>query len=273
VLHNRLTGPTGWELVFVRDGMNTIIAQTVKIQNINAYTRRDRERPKRDAKVGMLPPKLAQMIVNLATGKLADAELTSICDLPATTRVEPGSLNKTVLDPFCGSGVILQEAILMGYSTYGSDNDERMVRYTQENLAWLDEQYRFTTSTQLEHGDATQHQWNPLPNFVASETYLGRTFTSSPQPQILAQTIMDCNVIIKKFLKNWHAQVATSSRLCLAVPAWQMSPGRFKHLPLIDQISELGYNRVSFEHATVDQMIYYRPEQIVARELLVLTRN
>jgi hypothetical protein len=127
--------------------------------------------------------------------------------------------------------------------------------------------------TKFEVGDATNHQWTSGADLVASEAYLGRPFTSTPQAEVLTQTIMDCNLIIKKFLQNWQRQSQPGSRLCLAIPAWQIKPQQFKHLPLIDQISELGYNRVSFEHATFDQMIYYRPDQFVARELLVLTRN
>src|SRR5579863_5743173 len=57
VIHNKLTDERGWELVFVNDGQKTIIAQTIKEQDIAAYTLRDHDRPKRDAKVGMLPPK------------------------------------------------------------------------------------------------------------------------------------------------------------------------------------------------------------------------
>ncbi len=83
IIHNQLTGPTGWELLFIRESGKTIIAQTVKVQDIDAYARRDRLRPKRDAKVGMLPPKLAQIIINLAAGKLPSETLQSICDIPA----------------------------------------------------------------------------------------------------------------------------------------------------------------------------------------------
>jgi hypothetical protein len=108
---------------------------------------------------------------------------------------------------------------------------------------------------------------------VASETYLGRPFTASPAAEILAQTAADCNLIIKKFLKNIHGQLKPGTRLSLALPAWQTKRGQFKHLPLIDQIEDLGYNRVSFEHAGDDQLIYYRPGQIVARQLIVITRK
>lgn len=277
VLHNQLTGPTGWELVFIRDDGKTIIAQTVKVQDIEAYTKRDRERPKRDARVGMLPPKLAQIIINLAVGQLPEEKLQNICDIPAGQPFPHRLLGQTVLDPFCGTGVILQEALLMGYDVYGSDLDQRMVDYSDFNIkTWVRRGYNLDVSkVEVIQADATNADWGQLGHidFVASEAYLGRPFTSMPSPEILTQTIADCNLIIKEFLQNIHGQLEAGTRLCLAVPAWQTKPNQFKHLPLIDQIENLGYNRISFEHAGDDQLIYYRPDQIVARQLLVITKE
>ena len=299
VIHNHLTGLNGWELVFVRSGTQTIVAQTVKVQDIEAYTRRDRQRPKRDAKVGMLPPKLAQILINLASGAIDEDKLESICDIPAGQPIPRKILAKTVLDPFCGTGVVLQEASLMGYEVYGSDLQSRMVDYSRQNLDWLNNLYDFkfknqkedhkpeATTTELgsathrpgsdtcrlETGDATTHQWTPPIDLVAAETYLGRPFTSTPTPEVLAQTIADCNLIIKKFLRNIDGQLTKGTRLCLAIPAWQTKPNQFKHLPLIDQIEDLGYNRVDLKHAGNDQLIYYRSDQIVARKLIVITRK
>jgi SAM-dependent methyltransferase len=274
VLHNQLTGPTGWELVFVRDGDKTIVAQTVKVQDIESYAKRDRGRPKRDAKVGMLPPKLAQIIINLAAGKLPEDKLASICEIPAGQAVPRPQFEQTVLDPFCGTGVILQEAALMGYETRGTDLEPRMVDYARQNLAWLSQNYRLSpVCCRVEAADATNAKWPQPTDMVASETYLGRPFTAPPSPEILSQTAAECNLIIKKFLQNIHRQIKPDTRLSLAVPAWQTTRGQFKKLPLIDQIEDLGYNRVSFEHAGDNQLIYYRPDQIVARQLLVITRK
>jgi len=274
VLHNRLTGPTGWELIFIKNGNKTIIAQTVKVQDIESYTRRDRGRPKRDARVGMLPPKLAQIIINLAAGRLAEETLQNICDIPAGQKVPCPQLDEKVLDPFCGTGVILQEAYLMGYGVYGTDLEQRMVDYTLENMRWLVDNFNPSgRSSRFEKADATGYRWPHEFDFVASETYLGRPFTGQPEPEILAKTVAECNLIIKKFLQNIHGQIKPGARLCLAVPAWQTKPGQFKHLPLIDQIGNLGYNRVSFERAKPEDLLYYREDQIVARELLVITRK
>lgn len=274
VIHNKLTGPNGWELVFIKDGTQTVVAQTIKVQDIESYTKRDRTRPKRDAKVGMLPPKLAQIIINLATGRLPEETLSNICDIPADQEIPMVRLDNQLLDPFCGTGVLLQEAALMGYDIYGTDLEKRMVEYSEQNLGWLSENYGLApVCCRLETADATDHTWNEPVDMVASETYLGRPFTSSPDPETLARTIADCNLIIKKFLKNIAPQLKSGTRLCLAVPAWQTKPGQFKYLPLIDQIRDLGYNRISFEHIRDEKLLYYREDQIVARQLLVITRD
>lgn len=274
VIHNKLTTPTGWELVFVRDGDKTIIAQTVKVQDIDAYARRDQQRPQRDTKVGMLPPKLAQIIVNLSVGLLPEDKLESICDIPAGDPIPFTLLNKTVLDPFCGTGVLLQEASLMGYHVVGTDLEPRMVNYSGKNLDWLSELYNLEgLDSVLEVGDATNYTWEVQPDFVAAETYLGRPFTSQPTAEILNQTVSDCNLIIKKFMRNIHDQLKPGTRLCLAIPAWKNKSGDIKRLPLVDQIEDLGYTQVSFEHLGGEPLIYHRADQIVARDLIVIVRK
>jgi tRNA (guanine10-N2)-dimethyltransferase len=255
VLHNQLTGDLGVELLLIKNGAKTLLAQTVAVQDINAYARRDQNRPKRDPRVGMLPPKLAQIIVNLAAGKH-----------------EPSS-KFTVLDPFCGTGVVLQEAIMMGYSAYGSDLETRMVDFSSTNISWLrDEHPELKGLLSLGIGDATSHTWEPKFNAIASEAYLGRPFSAQPKPETLNEVVRDVDTILAKFLQNIARQTQPGVRMCIAVPAWRAGQ-TFKRLPLVDHLDKLGYNRVSFEHADEQELIYYRPDQIVARELLVITRK
>jgi tRNA G10 N-methylase Trm11 len=254
VLHNHLTGLTGFELVLVRDGNQTIYAKTLAEQDIESYTVRDRGRPRRDARVGMLPPKLAQILINLAGGSVN----------PSHTRL---------LDPFCGTGVVLQEALLLGYDAYGTDLEPRMIDYSQANLEWFQNQFGFSGSYDLSPGDATTFHWQPPIDRVACETYLGQPFNTFPTPDKLEQVRKTCNTIIEKFLTNIANQMSVDARLCIAVPAWQQKPNQFVHLPALDHLEKLGYNRVSFEHARDQELIYSRDDQVVARELLVITRK
>jgi tRNA G10 N-methylase Trm11 len=279
VIHHKLTTKNGWELVIIKDGSSAIIAQTVAVQDIASYTRRDRGRPKRDPRVGMLPPKLAQIIINLAVGedelaKMSLSEGSKICISDAENEeLRKKRAETTILDPFCGTGVMLQEALLMGYSAYGSELEQRMVDYSQTNLDWLKSRLK-TRDSRLERSDATTATWDlPRSYAIASETYLGQAYNSLPSPDKLAQNMRTCNKILTAFLQNLADQISSGTRLCLAVPAWQISPSKFRRLPLLDQLAGLGYNQVEFEHAHGEDLIYARENQIVARELLILTKQ
>jgi tRNA G10 N-methylase Trm11 len=149
-----------------------------------------------------------------------------------------------------------------------------MVDYSRTNLEWFKERFKMPSADyKVELADATSYRWNQELDIIASETYLGRPFTDQPSRDILAQTVSDCDLIIGKFLKNSYDQLTSGTRLCLAVPAWRVGISQFKHLSFIDRLSDLGYNRVSFKHVRYDQLLYYRENQIVARELLVLIRK
>ncbi len=280
VIHGHLCGPNGWELLLVKAGKQTVVAQTVKVQDIEAYTQRDRNRPARDSKVGMLPPKLAQIIINLSASPLPSETTSSVGNITPNQLI-PNSkshFNGTLLlDPFCGSGVVLQEAAIMGYDCLGSDIDQRMTDYAKTNLDWLRSLPRSPlpkeVSTEILRADATSYIWPRKPTLIASETDLGPPFGSFPSNYQLETAINNCNKIIRGFLTNIFKQIDSGTRICLALPAWQVSQTKLAHLPLLDSIEVIGYNRVSFRHARDEQLIYRRPGQIVARELLVLSKK
>ena len=247
--HNNKLGlsPKKRELFIIKtDNGAIIIAESNGAQNITAYARRDRNRPRRDAFVGMLPPKLAQIMVNVAVGNAAKA---------------------TILDPFCGTGTVLQEALLKRYDVCGSDLSQKMIDYTTENLAWLQSKYHITgTVRSLEQADAMTHQWPKAQQLdaVVCETYLGQPFSAPPSPKKLHEVTGNCNHIITNFLRNIHSQLTPGTTLCIAVPAWRDAGCNLTHLPLIKDLETLGY--------TLQQppLIYSRSDQVVVREILLL---
>ncbi len=276
-------------IVHANDG-KVIVAESTGSQNITAYARRDQMRPKRDAFIGMLPPKLAQIMINLACGHVVDSrwyivdgKKTQISNtkypsdlLPTTYPIDRAQglrhLLPTILDPFCGTGVILQEAALMGYSVYGTDLSEKMIRYSRDNLNWLADSHHIQFDWYLHHGDATNTMWQQPINAIVSETYLGQPFSAPPSPAKLDEVMKNCNHIISEFLKNLSSQIQSGTPVCIAIPAWRDKNGHFNHLPLVSTIARLGYKPHEFTNISQNDLLYYRENQIVARELLVLTK-
>lgn len=242
------------ELIIAKKSDNqVVIAESRGSQNITAYTKRDHEKPYRDAFVGMLPPKLAQIMINLAIGSNSGQI------------IEKG----TILDPFCGTGTVLQEALLMGFDIYGTDLNPKMVDYSTRNLAWLTNKFPRLSDNKvdLNIADAMDYHWanSHQISAIVSEVYLGQPFSAPPSPEKLKQVIRNCDHIASSFLRNIKPQLAKATPLCLALPAWQQKNGTFAYLPLVQKLSSLGYRQ------TVSQpLLYHREGQVVARQLLVI---
>lgn len=278
VLHNKLAhgNPKKVELI-VTKAPSAIIARTIYVQDINAYTFRDRRRPKRDARNGMLPPKLAQTMVNLAYGAtLSKLSIAPSVDLPSPAplsgepQVKP---HVNLLDPFCGTGVVLQEAALMGMQVYGTDLNPQMIDYTQTNLDWLKQTHHIDFNYKLSAGDATNFDWQTWTkpdriDLVATETYLGRPYTTVPPMDQLRENINDCNTIIGKFLENMAKQLAAGTGLCLGVPCWFVR-NKAHHLAIASELARFGFTDTMPNR----HLVYHRQEQIVGRELLVLQKR
>lgn len=241
-LHNGLGGKNERkvELIKVENDWYRVIG----VQDIDAYTKRDQARPARDAKVGMLPPKLAQILINLCG---------------------PLKSGITILDPFCGTGVVLQEAILIGYMAYGTDISERMVEYSKKNL----KHFGFKNYT-VEVGDATSFQWRQPIGAVACEGYLGRPFAKIPTDIELKEQKQECKAIILGFLKNLMKQVDENTPVTIAAPAWLRGDSRYERLDILDDIDDMGYN---VGNKSREGLFYHRENQVVARDILILRKK
>lgn len=249
VWHNRLDKKPNIELLVVAYQDKVVIAKTTQVQDIESYTFRDRSKPTRDAKSGMLPPKLAQTMINLANPKA-------------------GSI---VYDPFVGSGTVLMEALMMGYQANGSDIDKSAVLGATKNLEWLIQNaHPKENQFKVSAIDAQRLEFAESPGGVVSEVDLGPPLGPHSHP-IIATLIEGANNLIGTSLETWAATLPAGTPLCLAIPAWYLN-GRYYTLPLVDELARYGYNRLDFKHIESSKLIYRRPDQIVARQLLVIER-
>lgn len=266
-LHNGLSGKNDRKVELIK--VENEWFRVIGVQDIEAYAKRDQKRPARDAKVGMLPPKLAQILINLC-GPLPEGS--------------------TVLDPFCGTGVVLQEALLMGYKAYGTDISERMIDYTNRNLEWLVSRARDARARrygarcassplvamlskqpfQVSVGDATSFKWEQPIDAVAGEGYLGKPFLKVPSEMELKKQKQECKTIIIGFLKNLCPQIKTDTPVVIAVPAWLREDGEYSRLDIVDEIENMGYN---VNNKVREGLLYYRLGQVVARDILILRKK
>ena len=247
VIHNKLDTPSNTELLICIGDKSALIAKTCWVQDIDSYSKRDMGRPCRDMQTGMLPPKLAQIMINLAGGEF-------------------------VYDPFCGSGVILQEALLMNKRAGGSDIQEKMINCTKRNLDWLQKHYKVNQPEELLVEDARKLKLPRQVSTVVTEGYLGPVMHQQPTLSEARQLAEQSDNLLQETLTNIHPQLSQGSILCLAAPSWQVQ-GRQVTPTVVDDCSELGYNHLRLEDVTTADLLYKRKSQYVGRQLILLERK
>ncbi len=237
----------GFELLVVTAKQQMVVAITEQVQDIDAYAARDYARPSRSAKIGMLPPKLTQIMIN-------------------TTSVS------AIYDPFCGTGVVLQEALLLGRAAAGSDINAEMVASSTENVAWLRERMPELPPAEASLADATSVQLPSPPLAIVSEGYLGPHLSRQPTEPEVARLQAELLDLYTASLRHWAAQLPASAEVTMTAPVWRTAAG-WRTTEIIDRLPDLGYTLKSF--ATVDsrKLVYRRPQQVVGRQLLIMRKS
>lgn len=256
VKHNRLLN-NGVEWCLVEAGGKWHVGETTWIQDFECFAHRDYEKPVNDTKRGMLPPKLARIMVNLGIGD---------------------AVNSVVYDPFCGSGVVLMEASLLGCQVVGSDVSKKAVTDTLQNLDWTKPSGQ--GSWDIRAADATA----PLPftdvNTIVTEGYLGTAATQSMDDSAMLEEAKNIEPMLETFLKQAHRSLKPQGTLVLTLPMWKLRGGT-RRLSVIDRAEGLGYTRLRplpenlqlsglTDRETIEVS---RPKQRVLHELVILRRN
>lgn len=265
VLGNKLFEPHKKELLFVGKPPLVGIFETIAVQDIASYSLRDISKPHRDQKAGMLPPKLAQALINLAG--LKDSA--------------------KIYDPFCGTGTIIMETLLSGFDAVGSDDSLPQVKGAQKNIDWLKKQFGLNDSaTKIFLADATNISPTDLPNnigAIVSELYLGPPHLP-PNKQGLIKLTEELMALYENFLKNF-AKLYPDTYV-LAFPVF-LSQHLYK-LPLLDLFKKLGYNvksplprEIFLKYNSIlknfdpqrSSITYLLPDQKVGREIFILENS
>ncbi len=239
-----------------------IVAKTLCVQNFEDWSKRDYERPAALPKIGMLPPKVARMMLNLTHGD-------------GTTHL--------LLDPFCGSGTILQEAMALGFKCSGSDISDSVIKSARENLDWFKQEYDIKTDYTLNVSDATKLQFvkDQTVDVIVTEPYLGpiweietgegKTGYQSNQKKLsiayLNNIIFSLEGLYTGCLREFHRVLKKNSELVIAIPSFYFDNKEYFVKKVVDNFSRLGYI------IKAGPLPYYRPKAVVRRNIYVLKMN
>lgn len=216
-------GKEGIDLVLHGNlGGKNIYAQTIETSDFQGYDERDFMRPHQDPSK-TVSPRVARMLVNLATT----------------------SDKLSLLDPFCGLGTILQEALLCGHSVIGIDRDQRNVERSKENLLWTKARYRIgRLSMNLFAYDARRVSRARMPQVdaIASEPILLPIFKKNPSPADAKQAIQKVQEIYERCVREFGSVLSQKNRrFALTSPVLIDSSGKRRFFSLEESATLAGF--------------------------------
>jgi len=269
VAKNGLLNDNGSEfVVLVSDhGNHGMVGITSVVQPFEEFSELDYGRPGRDAFRGMLPPKLARIMLNLA-GVTTDS---------------------VVWDPFCGSGTVLTEALQLDVTAiYSSDLSPQAIVDAKRNVEWLKDKHPSleTSQVKLFVADASV-QTREIPNrtisAVVTEPFLGRPRDGHEDRQELNRRLDELTDLYTKSMMAIKPTLTKDASLILALPIYLDNNHNLMGIDLVEIAGHDYHIEPLLEKDLIksidgrvgpnDGLVYGRSGQLVWREIVRLRKK
>lgn len=243
ILHNNLIEKQG-DFTLLGDEVYV----TRAIQPIEDFTERDFGRPGTDSKSGMLPPKLAKIMLNLA------------------------KVNKktVLLDPFCGSGTVLMEGAVLGIEKmYGTDISKKAIEDTEKNLQWIKESKKLLNlKYQLHACDAIkvdQYIEKNSIDTIVSEPLMGKPLHGTEDEKTLRAQANSLGDLYISAFQTFQKILKKDGIIIFIIPSF-FYKNNWITIDCTERIEKIGFDVIPFSPKN-KFLQYYRPGQKLARNI------
>ena len=213
------------EILFCIGRTETWVGITVAVHNPFEFQKRDIYKPNQRNIFGM-PPRLARIMVNLSGCKNG----------------------KVLLDPFCGVGTILQEALLEKAIAVGMDVNPWCVKAAIENLQWLIREYGLEGADfRVLQGDVKkllEKVGQESMDCIVCEPDLGPALRQIPTGLYSKKIIQKLEPLYFGFVEKAYRALKPGGRLVLVTPYIKTRANEYITMPIDAKLVEFGFKRI-----------------------------
>jgi tRNA G10 N-methylase Trm11 len=228
----------------------TFVATTIAVHNPFEFQKRDVGKPVQ-RKIFAISPRLARIMTNLA----------------ACTE------GKVFLDPFCGVGTILQEALLAKAKVIGVDINGWCVEAAMRNMEWLKSEYSLeNTEYRVLQGDVHKLSqkigWEQV-DCVATEPDLGPALRQVPTTSYALRITEKLEPLYYSLIEEAYKVLKKKGRLVMVSPYIKTRSGKPVTMRIEEKAGETGFEKVyPFERSSFAEETEV-PEKLTAMASLV----
>jgi len=213
--------------------LNNLIAITSQVYNPKQVKFRDINRPEVDF-VKATSIRMAKILVNLSKAKP----------------------NQILLDPFCGSGTILQEAMLKNINVIGTDIEKKSIEQSQKNLEWLKKNYPINAEYSLiQTNIKTLTKHIKKADAVVTEPYMGEFLKRKPDQTTALNQLAKLNPLYEDLFIKLSKILRPSSRVVIMLPVFKTKNSVYEAKPSgkFKILKKMPYN---YAHNILQRNIY-----------------
>ncbi len=221
-----------------------MIGRTLAVTDVLETKYRDVKRPSVDY-MKVISIRLAKILINLSKVKE----------------------NGLLVDPFCGSATILQEALLRNINVVGIDVDNESIKQSRENLEWLRKNYKIKSEYRLYNLDSRNiTKVTKDIDAVVTEPYLGPYVRKLPNISQARELVMELRGLYYNFIKEAFKVLKPDGRIVMVIPRIRTMENRQVVIDFENLAKEAG-----FELAYKPILYGYKNNKI-GREIYVLEK-
>lgn len=235
---------------FLNDVINLVIFKnfigiTKAVTNPKELKKRDLNRPSVDY-MKTISIRLAKILVNIS-------------------KIKPGQV---LVDPFAGSGTILQEALLKRVNVIGLDTDDISIKQSKANLEWLKKEYNVNANFELIKLDARKmSSVVRKANALVTEPYMGPFIRKLPRLEEAKALVLDLRELYDSIVKQAKDILSKDERIVIIIPIIRTLVNKDVKMDFTSIASAYGFTVV------YKPVFYAYKESRLHREIYVLEKN
>ncbi|MCD6247149.1 MAG: methyltransferase domain-containing protein [Candidatus Diapherotrites archaeon] len=209
------------DIIVIKNNSKFFVAKTIACSDPHKFRERDEERPFVEPEI-MSSVRLARILVNLS------------CTKPRAT----------ILDPFCGIGTVLQEAMLLGYNVKGLELSPERAKRCTENLEWIKERFNTSADFGVKSGDArrlSDYFENESIDAIVTEPELGPLLKKLPAEQEAKQIVSTLQRLYKKFFSEAKLVLKPNGKIVIVIPRFRTKNSKLFTINMDKILHENGF--------------------------------